>query len=204
MENQNLVNAARDLAQKLFAGKVRRETGKSVFEAHLKPVADLVAAESYWVNPVAIAAAYLHDSLEDVGIHTLPLLEGVSPEVAQIVLHLTEKGEKSDWRGRKESYLEHVPLMTWWELLISVCDKERGSHDFATEWAKGQFGNRPQEVLEFFHKLVAAYDKRLDQLAAEGDEPFIQQGRSLYKNIEGLIHDIVVNTDSMRIYYKHE
>lgn len=58
-----LVEQAYHLARELHAAQVRRESGRPFFDAHLVPVAELVQTNGG--DELAIAAAYLHDAIED-------------------------------------------------------------------------------------------------------------------------------------------
>jgi len=196
----DIVTCATDLTKKLFEGKKRR-SGASVFEAHLAPVASLVAENGG--NAAAIAAGLLHDAPEDIGPHTYKDIEAISPEVAEIVRMVTEVGEKADWQGRKDYYLNVlVPAMSWWAMLVSVCDKvTQTDKEFVPEWKNGIFGKRPQMVLLFLKSLLVGYTNSLHALENEGNEPSIDHGESLFKNIQGLLHDLSINIDTMEHFF---
>lgn len=160
----NLVLDACQLARKLHAGQVRRESGRSFFDAHLEKVAGLVG--NYTNNDYAIAAAYLHDAIEDVGEHTGEQIAALCPEVLVIVEQLTERGET--WEEEKQGYVKAVAQMDWRALLISICDKTCNARDFIDEWKQGKFGKRPTQIIWFFNALQKAYGERDMELGGGG------------------------------------
>lgn len=69
-------------------GHKRKYTGKPYF-THLRAVADMVAAHGG--TQEMIAAAYLHDVLEDTQVEYAHLLTEFGPEVADLVQELTDQ-----------------------------------------------------------------------------------------------------------------
>lgn len=159
----NVVMQARDLARILHSAQVRRESGRPFFEAHLEPVAELVRANGG--DELAVAAAYLHDAIEDIGAHTRPMIAELSPEVLAIVEQLTERG--TSWEEEKQTYIAGVARMDHRALLISLCDKITTSRDFVEEWQQGKFGKHPERVLWFLHALIPAYETRMKVVACD-------------------------------------
>lgn len=151
-----IVNDACNLAQELHASQVRRESGKSFFDAHLVPVAEMVEANGG--DELAVAAAYLHDAIEDIGPHTREQIAALSPEILAIVEQLTESGET--WEEEKQGYVAGVSRMDKRALLISICDKSCTARDFIGEWKQGKFGKRPGQIIWFFNALQEAYGER--------------------------------------------
>lgn len=70
-------------------------------------------------------AGLLHDAVEDQG--GPPVLAGIErrfgSEVARIVAACTDDPDQSDWRRRKERYLQHLPDQDAPVVLVSAADK---------------------------------------------------------------------------------
>lgn len=164
----SIIAQSRDLARTLHASQVRRESRLPFFGAHLEPVAQMVEANGG--DAMAIAAAYLHDAIEDIGPHTREQIAAISPELLSIVEQLTEQGET--WEEEKQGYVEGVAHMDERALLVSMCDKYCNARDFVEEWKQGKFGKRPGQIIWFFDALIDAYGRRARALGRE--YPYIE------------------------------
>jgi (p)ppGpp synthase/HD superfamily hydrolase len=160
-----IVDEARDLARQLHAAQVRRESGRSFFETHLTPVAEMVAANGG--DELAVAAAYCHDILEDVGEEHMSAIAAISPDLLAIVEQLAERGDT--WEDEKQGYVEGVGQMNERALLVSICDKTCNARDFVAEWRQGKLGKRPAQIIWFLGALLEAYEARDRALQRERD-----------------------------------
>lgn len=176
-DGNELIIQARALAQLLHKDHKRR-SGAPFFEAHLEPVAKMVS--EHYCSGEAIAAAYLHDAPEDIGMHTREQIGALSPEVLAIVDMLTEHGET--WEEEKQGYVAAVSQMDWRALLISICDKTCNARDFIDEWQQGKFGKRPAQILWFFHALQDAYGERDVELG--------ERNKGLLWNLSALVGEM--------------
>jgi (p)ppGpp synthase/HD superfamily hydrolase len=99
--------------------------------AHLAAVASIVHRAG-WGEPV-VAAAYLHDAIEDMNRHgrrlrRKQLRDAVGTEVARLVAQVSEEkldedGQMRPWRARKEGYLESIRTARPEAAAISLADK---------------------------------------------------------------------------------
>ena len=99
--------------------------------AHLAAVASIVHRAGW--DEHTVAAAYLHDAIEDMNQHgqrlrRKQLREAVGAEVARRVAQvseqkLDEEGRMRPWRDRKEDYLESLRTGTPEAMAISLADK---------------------------------------------------------------------------------
>jgi hypothetical protein len=80
------------------------------YDAHLKAVADLVA--SVTDDPETIAAAWLHDTVEDTPTTFEDLAQNFGADVTQLVMELTDVSKPSDGNrtARKEIDRRHLAL----------------------------------------------------------------------------------------------
>lgn len=126
----DLVGRARAYARAAHLGDTRKGSGVPYFDGHLEPVARIV--QDAGGTPVQVAAAYLHDVVEDHG--GVARLDDVRAEfgddVATIVADLsdsladTDAGEaKAPWSERKQAYVESLPTKSSSSLVVAAADK---------------------------------------------------------------------------------
>ena len=99
--------------------------------AHLAAVASIVHRAGW--GEVTVAAAYLHDTIEDMNQHgqrlrRKQLREAVGPAVAKLVAQVSEQkldeaGAMRPWRDRKEDYLDGLRTGPTEAMAISLADK---------------------------------------------------------------------------------
>jgi (p)ppGpp synthase/HD superfamily hydrolase len=99
--------------------------------AHLAAVASIVHRAGW--DEVTVAAAYLHDTIEDMNQHgqrlrRKQLREAVGAEVAKLVAQVSEQklddaGAMRPWRDRKEDYLASLRTGSTEAMAISLADK---------------------------------------------------------------------------------
>lgn len=70
-----------------------------------------------------IIAGLLHDVLEDTNISFEQLENNFGTEIANLVLKVSEDKSISDWRLRKENFINHLKTQNEDILLIEVADK---------------------------------------------------------------------------------
>lgn len=83
----NLIEKARDFAREKHAQQKRNYTGEPYF-THLEEVAGIV--ERAGLSEAAIAAAWLHDTVEDTDVTIAEICAKFGPDVALMVLDLTD------------------------------------------------------------------------------------------------------------------
>jgi (p)ppGpp synthase/HD superfamily hydrolase len=143
--------------------------------AHLAAVASIVQ-QAGW-DEAAVAAAYLHDTIEDMNQHgqrlrRKQLREAVGAEVAAIVAGVTEQkfddaGEPRPWKARKEGYVDQLRSARTKAVAVSLADKIHNLWSINQSLANGDdifavLSAGPAEQL-WFHRAV------LDASAAHDD-----------------------------------
>ena len=170
------------------------EQVKSPVMTHLTAAA-LSVQKAGW-DEVTVAAAFLHDILEDSNKHGEHLTEGhltelVGPEVTTLVCFLTENkfdkaGKQRNWKQRKMDYIANIPSFDPRALAICLADKHhnlwsmnkslrQGIDIFTTSPDRKKLSSGPKEQAWFFSSILEAsapfHDIRLiplrDQLATE-------------------------------------
>jgi (p)ppGpp synthase/HD superfamily hydrolase len=99
--------------------------------AHLAAVASIVHRAGW--NETVVAAAYLHDAIEDMNQHgqrlrRKQLRDAVGADVARLVAQVSEQkldddGRMRPWRDRKEDYLDSLRAGSPGGAAISLADK---------------------------------------------------------------------------------
>lgn len=117
-----LVKKAHEFAKVAHAGVKRMGTGEPYVEHPERVAATL--AELGFPEPV-LAAAYLHDVVEDAGVSSEELTKEFGPEVAALVAEVTnpvlpkEPGNRA-WRKSKE--VEHLAKTSYYGASLKLAD----------------------------------------------------------------------------------
>lgn len=155
--------------------------------AHVASVAMTVQKAGWDEN--AVAAAYLHDSMEDVNRYGIAmrrerLTELMGPEVADLVMQVTEEkydfdGKRRSWRDRKRGYLDSIRNGSPAAAAISIADKLHNVWSINESLARGQnlfepgeeweaLNAGPEDQLWFYEHILEATahhsDERLDDM----------------------------------------
>jgi len=133
--------------------------------AHLAAVASIVRRAGW--DEVTVAAAYLHDTIEDMNQHgkrlrRKQLRDAVGAEVAKLVAQVSEKklddGQMRPWRARKEDYLEGIRAGSPESAAISLADKIHNLWSINQSLAAGEdiFAalSGDAEAQHWFHQAV--------------------------------------------------
>lgn len=123
-----------------------------------------------------LAAAVLHDVVEDTELTIEELADLFSADVVQYVKEMTEEkethaGEKRSWRDRKQDHIQVMQQATLGARAIELADKlhnlEAMLFDLQTEdrhefW--GHFGASPGEIVQYYHSMIEAAGQSDPQL----------------------------------------
>lgn len=134
--------------------------------AHLAAVASIVHRAGW--DSQTVAAAYLHDTIEDMNQHgqrlrRKQLRDAVGPEVARLVAQVSEqklddRGDMRPWRDRKEDYLDSIRTGSPRGAAISLADKIHNlwSINQSLEAGEDILGvlSGDAEAQEWFHRSV--------------------------------------------------
>jgi (p)ppGpp synthase/HD superfamily hydrolase len=149
--------------------------------AHLAAVASIVHRAGW--GEMVVAAAYLHDAIEDMNQHgqrlrRKQLRDAVGAEVARLVAQVSEQkldddGRMRPWRDRKEDYLESLRTGSAKAAAISLADKIHNLWSINQSLDAGEdiFAalSGDAEAQHWFHQAVleastAHTDSRLDPM----------------------------------------
>jgi guanosine-3',5'-bis(diphosphate) 3'-pyrophosphohydrolase len=115
------------LAASAFAAHKHRDQRRKGAEAspyinHPIAVANVLANEAHITEPVVLAAALLHDTIEDTDTTADELAAEFGPEIAEIVLEVTD--DKSlPKQERKRLQIEHAATLSEKAKLVKLADK---------------------------------------------------------------------------------
>jgi myo-inositol-1(or 4)-monophosphatase len=159
-----LVTEAAAFAARAHEGQVRKGTNIP-YIVHPMEAAAIVAALTD--EPELIAAALLHDVMEDCGVTYAQLCERFGPRVAKIVredsqCQSTASGERAPWGVRKRAAVERFRSSDRDEKLIVLADKLSNMRamfrDFEREGAAmfAKFNERDMRRHAWYYRSCAA------------------------------------------------
>jgi (p)ppGpp synthase/HD superfamily hydrolase len=120
------------VARSAHAGQTRGEHGRPYLE-HPVQVAELLEELGY--PPETIAAALLHDVVEDSGLTVTDVVDSFGLAVGELVSALTDDPSISDWEERKLALREEVAAAGPDAVAIYVADKLANLHDWRVVYA---------------------------------------------------------------------
>jgi len=138
----------------------------------------LILTQAGFAEEEVLAAALLHDVVEDTSYTPVELAAEFPPTVAQYVAALTERkldsdGRKRTWQERKQEHIEQVSGEALKARAIVLADKlhNLGTMLFDLEageelWSR--FGASPEKILWYHHTMIdraARDDQQLKVLA---------------------------------------
>lgn len=127
-----------------------------------------------------LAAALLHDVVEDTE-HTLAMLAAdFPPKVVLLVAAMTERkhdhdGRKRSWQERKDEHLQHIAAESWEARAIVLADKLHNLGSMVEDLEAGQdlwtrFNSPPEKILWYYREMIAAAEQGDPRLAALAEE----------------------------------
>ena len=103
----NLEERAKAFATNAHAGQVRKYTNEPYIN-HPAAVVEIVRSVPH--TPEMIAAAWLHDTVEDCDVALLDIIKEFGMEVASLVDHLTDKSKPSDGNRKIRKAIDQANL----------------------------------------------------------------------------------------------
>jgi (p)ppGpp synthase/HD superfamily hydrolase len=161
------------LATKIHASQQRKASivAGRPYLSHLMEVAGMVMANGG--NENAVAAALLHDAIEDQGDEMRQVIrEQMGEEVLALVEECTEPGtggaHKAPWQERKDVALARLRTMSLSAALIMLCDKLQNARELDRfvrikgDKAYSFFRAGKQNTLWFHREVALAIQYRID------------------------------------------
>lgn len=116
----DIVSRAAAFARNAHAGQTRKGAAKEPYITHAEEVADFVARHGG--DEIAVAAAWLHDTVEDCAVAPADLVRLFGAEVAGVVAELTDDKSLPKAR-RKELQVITAPKKSERAALVKLGDK---------------------------------------------------------------------------------
>jgi (p)ppGpp synthase/HD superfamily hydrolase len=116
-----LIRKALELAEQAHAGQVRSGSGGMAYIHHPVAVAELLAEQGY--DEETVAAALLHDVVEDSETGVEEIVERFGPRVASLVEVMTDDESIEPYAPRKEEHRRRVEEAGGDALAIYAADK---------------------------------------------------------------------------------
>ncbi len=156
-----LVVKAKSFAENAHEGQKRKTNGSSVI-THLESVAAIVS--DFSINPIVLAAAFLHDVIEDTNFALQDINERFGEAVAGLVSQLTEdKNLAID--DRREKYL--TGLISPEAKLISAADKLHNAMSMLASVDFSEFRHPVDKTLAFYKQVAELVFPISPQLAID-------------------------------------
>lgn len=150
---------ARDFARAKHAGQFRKGAAREPYEVHLAEVAALVAG--FGGGAEVVAAAWLHDTVEDCDVPAAEISALFGTLVAQIVAEVTDDNGL-DKAARKRMQVVNAPKKSPGGALVKICDKISNIRAVADSPAEDWTLARQQEYLRWSAEVVAALPAAAD------------------------------------------
>jgi (p)ppGpp synthase/HD superfamily hydrolase len=116
-----LIRKALEMAERAHAGQTRNGSGGMAYIHHPVAVAELLAANGF--DEETVAAALLHDVVEDSETSIEDVRDRFGPRVAELVATLTEDESIEPYERRKDEHRRYVEAAGGDALAIYAADK---------------------------------------------------------------------------------
>lgn len=154
---QSMIKKAAEFAKRAHDGVYRKGT-QIPYITHPMETAAIVTA--FTNEPEMIAAALLHDVIEDAGVTKEELEEKFGPRVAFLVESESEDKSRS-WMERKGTTVEHLKSATRDEKILALADKLSNIRSTVRDYLVlgdevwQRFNQKDKEMQGWYYKGVA-------------------------------------------------
>jgi (p)ppGpp synthase/HD superfamily hydrolase len=134
-------------------------------------IAITLIIRDYTTDENTIVAALLHDTLEDSDYTVEEMKNDFGPEVAAIVVAVTEpaqqNGTKLSWRDKKAAYVKSIKSAPEAALMVAAADKIHNFRSMVHEYTgdydryRRDFWEQDDERLEFYQSVSNILNSRL-------------------------------------------
>ncbi|MBS0394072.1 MAG: bifunctional (p)ppGpp synthetase/guanosine-3',5'-bis(diphosphate) 3'-pyrophosphohydrolase [Proteobacteria bacterium] len=149
-----LVLLAAEFAARKHRSQRRKDRDATPYINHPLAVARLLWEEGAVHDPVVIAAALLHDTIEDTRTTRRELEKHFGRSVAAIVVEVTDN-KRLHKQTRKRLQIEHAPHLSRQAKLVKLADKTCNLRDVAASPPAGWGLARKREYFDWAAQVVA-------------------------------------------------
>jgi len=160
---KSLLLRALEFAIKVHGNQIRKGDGKPYI---VHPIGVALIVAKVIPNDFVIAAALLHDTVEDTDTTLKDIQVKFNNTIAKIVEDVTEKDKNCPWKQRKLEAIAHIKNMDEWSLIVKSADKLHNLKSLYAlllekgEEAMGKFNAPLKEQLEMDHLLYEALESK--------------------------------------------
>ena len=155
-----LIEAALIFAARAHADQKRKSTDVPYI---VHPVGVmLVLLETGETDPELLAAALLHDTVEDTGVTLAQLREKFGARVAEIVAGCSEPDKSAPWEERKQHTVNYLKTAPRPIQLVSAADKLHNLRSMAADYAElgdalwSRFKRGRAEIAWYYRSVAAS------------------------------------------------
>ncbi len=151
-----LILKAASFAAEKHRGQLRKDAGSTAYINHPLEVARILAEEGGVSDPEVIAAALLHDTIEDTETTEAELVANFGCRVASMVAEVTDDKSITDKAERKRLQTVHASRKSAGAALVKLADKTANIRDVGNRPAAGWSKERRLEYLRWAKQVVDA------------------------------------------------
>lgn len=155
-----IVEYALYVALRAHEGQTRKDSARTPYIVH--PVSVALIVSRYTDDNDVLAAALLHDVLEDTSYAAAELRRDFGPRVLRLVQEVSEPADPGlTWALRKDRYLDRLATVSHDALLIACADKVANLRAMRTAylvdgellWKQFAPSSSREQRLEFYHRV---------------------------------------------------
>lgn len=159
----DLIERARAFAHAAHDGQTRKGVAQEPYVVHLEEVAALVAGAGG--DAATVAAAWLHDTVEDCAIPLSRIEADFGPRVTAMVAEVSDDKALAK-AERKRLQVVNAPHKSPGAALIKICDKTSNVRTVGHSPALGWDRARQDAYLDWAETVVAALPSGADPMRA--------------------------------------
>ena len=168
-----LILKAADFAADRHRKQRRKGRKKRPYIGHCTEVAWLIAEVGKVDDANVLAAAILHDTLEDTKTEPEEIVEAFGPAIHDLVIQVTDD-KRLDKDERKKLQVEHAPHLSPGAKVIKLADKISNVREIGEDPPKGwdivrrqKYFGWAREVVDAMGRVNPALEKRFDETLEE-------------------------------------
>ena len=175
-----LILKAASFAAAKHRGQLRKDAESTAYINHPLEVARILVEEGGVSDPEIIAAALLHDTIEDTKTTQAELASIFGDRVALMVAEVTDDKSITDKAERKRLQVINAPHKSVGAALVKLADKTANVRDVGSNPAQGWSDARRLEYLDWAQRVVDVLPVKEHPLNA-----VFQQSWSLSRSLVG-------------------
>ncbi|MCB1627155.1 MAG: bifunctional (p)ppGpp synthetase/guanosine-3',5'-bis(diphosphate) 3'-pyrophosphohydrolase [Xanthomonadales bacterium] len=154
MSDLTLILRAASFAAHKHRDQRRKDAAASPYINHPLALARVLAEEGQIADPVVLAAALLHDTVEDTDTTLAELTEAFGQDIAEVVDEVTDD-KALPKAERKRQQVAHAPHISRAAQLVKLADKICNLRDIAEHPPQGWPLQRQREYFDWAAEVIA-------------------------------------------------